>query len=31
MDVELCQKLFLYGDDHMIFIFNFANMVYHTD
>ena len=32
MGAEFCQRLFcIYWDYHMIFIFQFVNMVYHID
>ena len=33
MGAEFCQIFFfcIYWDDHMVFIFRFVNMVYHTD
>ena len=33
MDVEVCQRLslHLFWDDHMVFLLQFVNMVYHID
>ena len=31
MGIEFCQNLFVYWDDHVVFILQFVNVIYHTD